>query len=284
MSLSVVIPTHGRPAELRRCLAALAAQERTAAAQVIVVDDGGDPPATLPDLAPAGTRIIRSDPARGPAAARNLGAAHATGTILVFTDDDTVPDVAWLHAVAAHFAAHPDHVGVEGPTRSTAYDALTEHSVDNDRAGAFLTCNVAYRRSAFAEHGGFYEGFPYAHCEDLDLGFRLARTGEVGFAPGMAVLHPARALSAGQEIRRARQAASEVVLRSRHPDLYPDYRRLPPRLRPVAGLLRGRLRLLRAERSRGSISASRLGRWAAVTAGATVVATVACLRSRPPVP
>jgi GT2 family glycosyltransferase len=266
--------------ELSRCLAALAVQRPAVAFEVIVVDDGGDPPASMPDLAPPAARIIRSDRGRGPAAARNLGAAEASGAVLVFTDDDTIPDAGWLGSVAAHLAAHPGHVGVEGPTRSTPYDALTEHSIDNERAGAFLTCNVAYRRATFLEHGGFHEGFPYAHCEDLDLGFRLARAGEVGFAPGMTVLHPPRAVSAAQEIRRARQVASEVVLRSRHPELYRDYGRLSPRLRPVVGLLRARLRLLRAERARGT-SAPRLGRWAVVTAGATVVATVACLRSHP---
>jgi GT2 family glycosyltransferase len=277
-ALSVIIPTHGRPAELRRCLAALAAQTPAVDFEVVVVDDGGEPPASAPPPAPPGTRIVRSDRPRGPAAARNLGAAEASGAILVFTDDDTIPDPGWVGSAAAHLAAHPGHVGVEGPTRSTPFDALTEHSVENDREGAFLTCNVAYRRATFAEHGGFHEGFPYAHCEDLDLGFRLARAGEVGFAAGMSVLHPPRPLGAWQEIRRARRVASEVVLRSRHPDLYPDYGRLPPRLRPVAGLLRARLRLLRAERGRGSWSPSRLGRWAAVTVGATVVATATCLR------
>jgi GT2 family glycosyltransferase len=277
--LSVIIPTHGRPRELSRCLAALACQRTQVAFEVIVVDDGGHPRASVPPIAPAGVTILRMDRGRGPAAARNLGAARARGSTLVFTDDDTIPDAAWLQAAADHLDAHPHHVGVEGPTRSVPYDALTEHSIENAVPGAFLTCNVAYRRSAFGAQGGFHEGFPYAHCEDLDLGFRLARAGEVGFASGMAVVHPPRAMATCDEIRRSRRVGSEVLLRRRHPGLYRDYRWLPPRLRPIAGLLRARLRLLRAERARGSTSPARLARWGAVTVAGAAVATVACLRA-----
>ena len=237
----MIIPTRARPQELGRCLKALAWQDTQVPFEVVVVDDGTEPSLALPAEAPRNTRLIRRARGCGPAAARNLGAANARGDVLVFTDDDTIPCVRWLGAVADHLAVHPDHLGAEGPTESPPYDPLTEHSVDSRVPGAYLTCNIAYRKSAFEGLGGFYEGFPYPHCEDLDLGFRLARIGNVGFAPAMKVVHPPRSMSVAQEMRRARIFSSEVLLRARHPGLFPDYGWLPLRMRPVVGLVRGPL-------------------------------------------
>jgi GT2 family glycosyltransferase len=278
LELSVIIPTRARPTELRRCLKSLASQDADVPFEVIVVDDGSEPPLVIPAEAPRNTRLVRRVSAQGPAAARNLGAATAGGDVLVFTDDDTVPSARWLGALAEHLSLHPDHLGVEGPTESPHYDPLTEHSVDSRVAGAYLTCNVAYRRSAFEALGGFHEGFPYPHCEDLDFGLRLTRIGKIGFAPEMQVVHPPRPMSAAQEVRRGRMVSSEILLRTRHPDMYPDYGWLSVRLRPVAGLARARLRLLRSEWARGRASPRRLVRWAAVSAGQTAVAVIACLR------
>lgn len=277
-ALSVIIPAHARPKELRRCLKALACQDTGVPFEVIVVDDGSLPALSIPAEAPPETRLVRQLTSRGPAAARNLGATIARGDVLVFTDDDTIPAARWLEAVGEHLLRQRDHLGVEGPTESPPYDRLTHHSVDNRAVGAYLTCNVAYRRSAFEDLGGFHEGFPYAHCEDLDLGFRVARIGAIGFAPEMKVVHPSKPMSVAAEVRRGRIFSSEVLLRTRHPDLYPDYGWLPVRLRPIAGLLRARARLLRAECLHRRPSPRRLVRWGAVSAGQTVVAFVACLR------
>lgn len=278
LKLSVIIPTRGRPEELRRCLNALAGQDVEGPFEVVVVDDGSEPPLALPPDAPFRTRLVRQTRRQGPAAARNLGAARAEGDVFVFTDDDTIPTVRWLQSVARHLFLHPNHLGVEGPTESPPYDRLTEHSVDNGASGAYLTCNVAYRRSVFEELGGFHEGFPFAHCEDLDFGFRIARIGAIGFTPEMKVVHPPKSIGIVQEVRRARMFSSEVLLRARHPDLYPDYGWLPLRLRPLAGLVRARLRLLREECASGPPPFRRLARWGAVSAGQTASAFIECLR------
>lgn len=275
--LSVIIPSRERPAEIAGCLRALAHQTFVGPYEVIVVDDSPTQTLSLPQKVPSSTRIVRSG-GRGPAFARNVGAASATAETFVFTDDDTVPDRNWLDAVNEHFRCHPLHLGVEGPTTSPPFDPLTEHSIDSDVAGAYFTCNVAYRKEAFVASGGFYEGFPYAHCEDLDLGFRLARSGEIGFAPDMKVVHPPRSVAALHEIRRARITASEVLLRDRHPALYLDYLWFPRFSRPVIGLARGQLRMLRRGHVRALASPRRFARWALVTAGKIVVASIACVR------
>ncbi|MBX9627328.1 MAG: glycosyltransferase [Gemmataceae bacterium] len=81
--VSVVVPTYRRPELLARCRAALAAQRLPADQfEVIVVED------------------VLAD---GPATARNRGWRAARGTVIAFTDDDTIPDPAWL-ALTGRFA------------------------------------------------------------------------------------------------------------------------------------------------------------------------------------
>jgi glycosyltransferase involved in cell wall biosynthesis len=276
-ALSVVIPTRNRPRELERCLRALGAQDLDLPFEIIVVDDSDSPALNATDH-PAGLRLLRTSGGVGPARARNLGIAAALGDVVVFTDDDTIPSTGWLRAVVEYLAAHSLAIGVEGPTHSEPYDALTQHSIDSRVPGAYLTCNIAYRKEILAMCGGFYEGFPYPHCEDLDLGLRTSEAGELGFSERMLVVHPPRDMPAPDQIRRGRMIASEVILRDRHPASYLDYRWLPARLRPIAGLVRARARLLRDDINAGDLRASRVARWTWVTIAQTVVGTTACLR------
>src|SRR4051794_16678635 len=109
LQASVVVPTHGRPELLRRCLHELLAQDLDPATyEIIVADDG----------ASAATRAIVSTIARdadahgphacvryvpvcgrhGPAAARNTGWRAARAPIIAFTDDDCLPAPCWLRA------------------------------------------------------------------------------------------------------------------------------------------------------------------------------------------
>src|SRR5215470_15202715 len=100
---SIVVPTYRRPAQLAVCLDAITRLDYPADRfEVIVVDDGSGAP---PETAVAAVRgrvdvTLLAPPHRGPAAARNAGAAHAKGDVLAFTDDDCAPDASWLRALA----------------------------------------------------------------------------------------------------------------------------------------------------------------------------------------
>ena len=94
IDFSIVIPAHNRPAQLRNCLDAIAIlkypHDRH---EVIVVDDGSTQdlaPVVLPFLACLRVTLLRQHNS-GPAAARNLGAAAATGRYVVFTDERLPP-------------------------------------------------------------------------------------------------------------------------------------------------------------------------------------------------
>ena len=260
-------------------LESLTSQETERSFEVIVVDDGSEPPASASALdAQLPLRLLRRG-GGGPAAARNAGAAEGRGGYLLFTDDDSEPAPTWVDAACEFLDAHPQRVGVEGPVTSPPFDPLYEHSLENDRPGAYWTCNIAYRRDVFQELGGFLENFPDPHCEDLDLAYRAAALGPIGFAPAMSVLHHPRPLSLRRWIGRARLTGSEAVLFARHRERFGRSARLPPRLFPVASALHNWGTQLRAQAPQLIRSPRRLVRFSVVAF--LYIATVVVTAARP---
>src|SRR5213593_4845830 len=98
-TFAVVIPTYDRPAELRRCLDSLAAQNYPRDRfEVIVVDDGSPTPAeeVVSCYDPSLNLTLRRQARAGPAAARNVGATAARSRFLAFLDDDCRASPDWL--------------------------------------------------------------------------------------------------------------------------------------------------------------------------------------------
>lgn len=266
--VSVVIPTRNRPELLRRCLRAVLDQRTAVAFDVVVVNDRGCPV----DAVVAGAEGVRliEGPGRGPAAARNAGIAAASGDIVLFTDDDAVPQPGWIDAAVTAFRGTPGAVGVAGRVESPPFDPLYEHSVRNDGGtGNFLTCNIAYRRSTLEQLGGFDEGFPFPAAEDRDLGYRGARLGPVVYEPAMVVVHPPRPIRVTDTVRRARFLQSEWRLHAKHPQTRPP--RWSARSGPLIRLVRHWQRL--AEDGAVAGSPRRAARFAAMAGGQIALAT-----------
>jgi glycosyltransferase involved in cell wall biosynthesis len=189
-AVSVVVPTRDRPRQLADCLAALEAQT-AGDYEVVVVDDGSvdaDAVASVVGAAPH-ARLVRGE-GRGPAAARNRGAAAAQAPVVCFTDDDCRPPPAWIDALAGRTADADADVVVAGPTRNgrprdafaTASQAITNHLVDHSldattgRLEFAPTSNLACR-ATLARRLPFDERFPLAAGEDRDWCARLAAAG-----------------------------------------------------------------------------------------------------------
>jgi FkbM family methyltransferase len=223
VSATVVIATRDRPTDLARCLSALEAQDVTIPFDVIVVDDGSVTPVQAPAGARLGVRVLRTS-GIGPGQARNAGVQSASSDVILFTDDDVVVDPMWVSCALAHLDANPGDAGVEGAVRSPPWDPLYETSIETSEPGHRWTCNVAYRRSVLLAVGGFAACFPAAHCEDRDLGLRVAAVRPIGFEPRMVVTHSPRAVSKRQIIDRGRLVASDLLLERRHPDAFPKGR------------------------------------------------------------
>src|ERR1700675_3297227 len=88
LRLSVIVPVYNDQDALGRCLGALTAS-CPPGVEIIVVDDAStDESATV--AARLASRLVRLSTNAGPAAARNYGAQHARGEILLFVDSDVI--------------------------------------------------------------------------------------------------------------------------------------------------------------------------------------------------
>ena len=204
-TVSVVIPTHGRPESLSRCLEALASQTLPRDAFEVIVSDDGSPTPLSAIVAPfterMSVRLVRRRRA-GPAAARNEGARHARGRLLAFTDDDCVPAPTWLELLMERMRRHPGHmiggsivnVLPDDPyatatqlIMSCVYDYYASHVVDHR---FFSTTNLAVPTKRFWLLDGFSESFQQAAGEDYDLCARWAEAGfPTEYAPEVEVGH-----------------------------------------------------------------------------------------------
>jgi GT2 family glycosyltransferase len=212
-SLSVVIPTKNRAEALARTLDALEAQRAGDAELEAIVVDNGSSDGTVEQVRRRAGRTLPirllEQPDGGPAAARNAGAAAATGEILLFLGDDTEP--ADTGVLRAHFdlhAARPEAAyGVLGRITWTPrkpatpfmrwlenggpqfhYAELAPGPVDS--ASYFYSSHASVKRSIFEQVGGFDVRFPTAAVEDTELGVRLADAGfELDYHPELLVLH-----------------------------------------------------------------------------------------------
>jgi GT2 family glycosyltransferase len=174
-------------------------------------------------------------PPRGPATARNLGIRNARAEILAMTDSDTRPDSSWLRLLVEALESDPEAAGVEGLVRASnegQYDPLGEGPT-NLEGGVFLTCNMAYRRSALEAVGGFDETFPYPAYEDTDLAARITESGKrILWEPRAIMLHPQRPLTLRTVFKKLRHWEYVLLMGLRYGYLgWKKYPTRHPRLR-----------------------------------------------------
>jgi histidinol-phosphate phosphatase family protein len=219
---SVVIPTIGRPC-LRDCLAALGAAEGPAPEQVVVVDDrpaGHGPLDVGPGPYALPLRVVTSGGV-GPASARNAG-WRVTGTPWVaFLDDDVRVTEDWRSRLAEDLANLPLGVaGVQGqitvPVPGGRRPTDWERNTLGLAGANWITADMAYRRDALAEAGGFDERFPRAFREDADLALRLRAGGWQLRHGRRRTVHPVRPASAWVSLRSQAGNADDALMRALH--------------------------------------------------------------------
>ncbi|HLN16617.1 MAG TPA: glycosyltransferase [Acidimicrobiales bacterium] len=214
---AVAICTFNRPDQLRQALRAWAASSRRPD-QVVVVDASPDAaaaarrvPAEHAGLFGEGSAYLVADRA-STTAQRNQAVDSVTTDVVVFADDDTIPDRDYLARLLAVFEADPGGRvgGVAGTTaeqhhlswrarqrlrelgvarlvgtrypvpRRVAYPAAAAppplppalHLV---RKRALNGCNMAFRTALVAEARFDEHMGGYAYGEDFDLSFRIGR-------------------------------------------------------------------------------------------------------------
>jgi histidinol-phosphate phosphatase family protein len=233
-AFSVVIPTVGRPS-LRRLLDALRAGSGPAPAVVVVVDDRRTPDRPL-DLPVWDLLEVVPGPARGPAAARNVGWRATATPWIAFLDDDVLPGPSWSAELAADLAGLPAaaagsqgrvRVPLPADRRPTDWERVTAGLA----SARWATADMAFRRTALVRVGGFDERFPRAYREDADLALRLQASGWSLVQGARSVDHPVRPASRLASVRAQAGNADDALMRRLHGS---DWRRR-------AGAPRGRL-------------------------------------------
>ena len=193
-TLSVVIPTHNREELLREVLQALSRQTYPLESfEVVVVVDGSDD-GTMEMLSSIEVPYKLSSiwqKQSGVARARNIGAEHAVGELILFLDDDVIPDPTLLYE---HVRCHCDNdnsvvigrvspaVKAKRPGWSKWEEQLLERHFKTlaekrkEVVGRHLySGNFSVTRKHFLRVGGFDETMTRA--EDVDLGLRLEQIG-----------------------------------------------------------------------------------------------------------
>ncbi|MCB0196584.1 MAG: glycosyltransferase family 2 protein [Anaerolineae bacterium] len=218
---SVIIPTCHRNDLLIKCLNCLAPGVQTLSPkqyEVIVTDDGSKTSAE--QLITANYPWARwvPGPRKGAAANRNVGARHAKGEWLAFTDDDCLPDSGWLEAYSEALALSPTTLVFEGRTYvDRPRRSLAETSPVNETGGHLWSCNFAIKRQLFEALGGFDERFPYAAMEDKDLALRIEKLGNFStFVKKASVCHPWRATGGWKQLSHHRK--STAIYLNIHPE------------------------------------------------------------------
>jgi cellulose synthase/poly-beta-1,6-N-acetylglucosamine synthase-like glycosyltransferase len=197
-SVSVVIPTFNGHSRIGSCLDALLSQSHRDI-QIIVVDDGSTDDTADVIRRYEGVLFLRQNNS-GPAAARNRGAAEATGTIILFTDDDCVPVPSWVEAMLQPFA-DPEVIGVKGAYR-TRQRRLVARFVQIEYEDRYRmmsrfqyidfvdTYSAGFRRDPFLKMTGYDTSFPLACAEDIELSYRMSARGwKMKFSPEAVVYH-----------------------------------------------------------------------------------------------
>ncbi|MFC3452019.1 glycosyltransferase [Amycolatopsis speibonae] len=213
--VSVVVVNYRGAADTVTCLRALAEHDYPNL-EVICVDNasGGGDVAEIKAAVP-GVKLVESPVNSGFAGGCNLGAKHATGTVLAFLNNDARPAPGWVGAAVAELRAQPTVAAVaskvldwEGTGTDFVDAGLTwfgmgykrhagsplsdvpaaEHEIAKDVL--FATGSAMFvRAGVFAELGGFDERF-FMFYEDVDLGWRLNLRGwRVRYVPESLTYH-----------------------------------------------------------------------------------------------
>ena len=199
MELTVVIPVFNGAHFLARCLTALK-QSNDQPYELIVVDDGSwDGSGALAEK--AGATVVKTPRQMGPAVARNLGATHASGQVLVFIDSDVCVHPDTLGRIQARFVKEPGLAALIGsyddapeePGLVSQYKNLLHHFVHQNgrqEASTFWSGCGAIRRDVFIQEGGFNELYGRPSIEDIALGYRLRLAGyRIALDPRIQVKH-----------------------------------------------------------------------------------------------
>lgn len=203
--ISVIIPAYNAEKTIGKCIEALLKQSYKKPYEIVIVDDGSvdrtkDIVKKYGGKFGKGKLKLIEQKHKGPAAARNLGAKRAKGSIILFTDSDCTADKNWISEMINPFKRNRKIAGVQGRYK-TEQKSLTARFAQAEIEERYMrmiergvdsigTYAAAYRKGIFLKMGGFDRRFPIASGEDFDLSYRIKDKGFLlTFNPNAVVYH-----------------------------------------------------------------------------------------------
>jgi len=240
LDVSVVIATRNRAGLLKETLGHLARQEVGGLAwEVIVVDNGSTDhtPAIIRSAEGRLPLVALHEPRPGKNRAMNRALEVARGSLLIFSDDDVIPDEHWVAAMAAAADRWSEYGIFGGPvllafppgtpawleecaTRDAALPRFVHDQAEGPLAVVPFGPNYAIRRAVmpglrFDESIGPTAGAAYAMGSETELLYRLMKRHGVGgvYVPAASVHHVVQAaqLSATSLLRRSFRSGRGAV-------------------------------------------------------------------------
>jgi len=223
--VSVIVCSYNGGQTLEACLRSLK-KVNYPDYEVVLVDDGStDNTKEIVSHHPWVNAIHQ--PNMGLSDARNVGAAHATGEIIAYTDSDCMADPDWLYYLVGTLLSG-NYAGVGGPNISppaqnwqqacvAAAPGGPSHVLLTDVVAEHIPgCNMAFHRWAFDKIGGFDPEYRKAG-DDVDFCWRLQQEGEViAFSPSAIVWHYRRFTLKAFRRQQEGYGEAESLLRFKH--------------------------------------------------------------------
>jgi GT2 family glycosyltransferase len=266
VAVSVIVSTHNRADYLCDVLAALAAQECQVAFEVIIIDNAStdQTAAVLERWCRNDSRFRTAYESRlGLSFGKNTGIRLARAPLLLFTDDDTLPDPHWIQSYVDLFARRPEEfILAGGPQIPIPHDlgswpnwlgepaladvALLDYQAERElRPSEWVWgANMAVPRHLFDRFGLWDEtvgrrGDERGTFEDTEFQDRVrAAGGVVWFCPAAVVHH-----RVSRQSITPRQISSKAFARGRN-DMWrrnlPVWREIPlvPKRSAAMGIVR----------------------------------------------
>ena len=172
-TVSVLIPSWRRPDLLRRVLASLPSQQHQPDEVLVVVreDDAPSREVVAEALGVPVREVLVTKP--GLVAARNAGLDAATGDIVVFLDDDAVPETDWLERMLAHY--DEPGVGAVGGRDRVFHDGVPTDEGDRSDVGTLTW----YGRFVALHHRGAGEARDVHHLKGVNMSFDRSKCPDI---------------------------------------------------------------------------------------------------------
>lgn len=250
LSVDLVIPVRNNTALICDCLSSIFSQQTDLfeLKEVIVVDDAStdNTVEVIKEKFSTRIKIIELEKNQGRGGARNIGARHGKGEIIIFLDSDC--SFTTDTAVASHLRKIESGCDVScgALTVSSSHGfwqvymqkvmANREHKAERGDLSQFVTANFAVKRKVFIDQGGFNNKYRRYGFEDRDLIVRLIKSGtSICYTPESVVEHVADfSLTTIAGKMRESGTYTAPLFAGDHPEYYArmGYSKLDVRLKP----------------------------------------------------